>query len=87
MFPSVLVTEGFGRKGSEHSRPCPVLRGTKRHHRESSERHQEPPQSSESSCKGNHDLQESPSEETSAWNFSSKAGMTAREHGIITKAP
>lgn len=46
------------------------------------ERHQEPPQSSESSCKGKHHLQESPSEETSAWNFSSRAGMTAREHGI-----
>lgn len=37
--------------------------------------------------KGERTLQGFPSDKTSACNFSSRAGMTAREHGIITKTP
>lgn len=75
-FTSVQVTECFGRKGSEHFRPC---LGT--------ERHQEHSPELWGRLQGERSLQGFPSDKTSACNFSSRAGMTARQHGIITKTP
>lgn len=54
-FPSVLVTECFGRKGSEHFRLSPVLKGTESHQGPLRVHHRAttgPPQGSESSWKG-----------------------------------